>query len=572
MKCGSVIDRVFQEQYSGIIKALVTGDTSSVDDNTREMYSDAGIYHILAVSGMHLTILAELFSRLLRKMGIGKSADIITLIILGAYIIFVGSGVAANRAFLMFCINSLGRFLVRRRDLATTTSVAAIILLVFSPMYLFNEGFQYTFAAMYGFAASEPAFLRLRRFIERRFPKSERFLNTAFAKGLFSSIAAALALYPLIGFHICKITPVGIIVSTVVSPTVAATIILSFISVFAGMIDITLGQIVSGGASFLLDLYRFICEKALELPFAVIRTGRIPAVSVGAIYLGIILLLFYNSKNRIQRAKMFAGVAVCISVCFMFPFVFYFIKYSDETIVTFLDVGQGDCSVISKGNTTVVIDCGGSYFSGNVGEQILIPYLDIIGENSIDALFLTHMDNDHISGAESLLKKGKVKTLYVAWQEETPALAKLEFCAILAGTEVKYISAGDSFSLKSGGLDIKCLFPFAESFGETNEMSLVLIVESQKKKFLFTGDIGAEQEAEILRYGENVDCDVLKVAHHGSDFSSSPEFIEACSPNISVISVSKNNSYGHPSPRVCDLLAEFGQVFSTAEQGYLTLH
>ena len=273
-----------------------------------------------------------------------------------------------------------------------------------------------------------------------------------------------------------------------------------------------------------------------------------------------------KNQHRIEVRIFFIIFALCI-LCFPFH---------RPVEVTFLDVGQGDAVFLrTDAGTTCLID-GGSTTVSDVGTYRLLPFLKSRGVSSLDYLFLSHMDADHINGAEELLKdqfRGiPIRHLCLSALPGDETRERLEKEARLFGTELCYISRGTVFREK--GAEIRCLSPVKDQKKEDeNENSEVLMVEISGLRILFTGDLGEEGEQELLEAGTDLRAAVLKVGHHGSRFSTGEDFLEAVSPGFAVISCAEDNRYGHPAPETVERLERAGcRIFYTMKSGAVTLY
>ena len=244
--------------------------------------------------------------------------------------------------------------------------------------------------------------------------------------------------------------------------------------------------------------------------------------------------------------------------------------------VTFLDVGQGDAIFLrTEQGITCLID-GGSTTVSDVGTYRILPFLKARDVSALDYLFLSHMDADHISGAEELLKDQfhgiPIHNLCLSALPEDETRLRLEKEARRFGTNLLYISRGTVFQEENA--KIRCLSPAKNQKKEDeNENSQVLLVDLNGLRFLFTGDLGEEGEQELLASGLDLEADILKVGHHGSRYSTSEAFLQAIRPKLAVISCAKENRYGHPAPETVQRLERAGcRIFYTMKSGAITLY
>lgn len=248
--------------------------------------------------------------------------------------------------------------------------------------------------------------------------------------------------------------------------------------------------------------------------------------------------------------------------------------WKDTNCITVLDVGQGDGIVLQTGRTEVLVD-GGSTSRDEVGKYVILPFMKYEGISRLEAIFLTHSDQDHLNGAKEVLEESKKGWLIVEqvflpwWMKETKEGEQIQFLAKEVGTACSFLKAGDELSM--GKAKIKVLHPNSEDYShDANGGSLVFVWELDGMHALFTGDLPLEEENKLM--DDLPECEILKIAHHGSNGSTSRAFLEIVNPQVAVISCGKNNYYGHPGEETISRLQERGcQILRTDEQGALTV-
>lgn len=238
-----------------------------------------------------------------------------------------------------------------------------------------------------------------------------------------------------------------------------------------------------------------------------------------------------------------------------------------------LDVGQGDGIFLkSPGGTTFLVD-GGSSSVSSVGTYRILPFLKSKGYRKIDYVLISHMDKDHISGIMEITEVGTgIGTAVLPWvREKDDAYKNMEQILKDAGTEILYMGAGDR--LASETVEVTCLWPEKGlPWEDRNELSMVIMAEYGDFQMLFTGDIGSRAEAALVKNGVLEDVEVLKTAHHGSRYSSSEAFLKAIKPEVSLISCSAANRYGHPGVETLERLDDVGsRIFITKDSGAITI-
>jgi competence protein ComEC len=568
---GAVFDKALPEKEAGIMKAMIIGDKTGLTEATDALYRAAGIYHILAVSGLHVSIVAWIVGSLFARALPEKKADVFTILFLLFYCVLSGAGVATVRAVIMAVAGLCGGLCRRKGDSVVTTSFAAICLLVYEPFYLWDIGFQYSFSAVYGLILGTPAFERLFVRIKGVCPAARRFLDNGYIrKYLAGTLAATTATLPVMICYFYTVIPVSVLTNLLIVPTVVFVVSLGIIISVTGLFGIALTAPFALACRFILDAYEWICETALKLPFARILIGAAGLPLLAGIYVVFGLFCYYMAAEPAEEKKrgwyFFASGAAVLLFAAASAF------YPARLTVAMLDVGQGDGFVLSRGATDFMIDGGGNFLKGvgdNTGKNVVLPYLDYLGKNDLDAAFVTHTDADHAIGVLETMAEKRVGTLFLPASAETDSTyhALLIAAAKENGTALRYLSAGEEIVF-GGDIRVRCLFPTETTALKGNDGALVLRVSYGEADFLFTGDIGFDAEKELLASGAALGADVLKIAHHGSKYATGDDFLDAVQPKIALISAGKNNTYGHPTPEVLEKLNERTiRLYQTPDSG-----
>jgi DNA internalization-related competence protein ComEC/Rec2 len=570
---GDVYDTIFQSKEASIIKSMIIGDKSDLDDYTSELYKTAGIYHILAISGLHISIVALAFNFLLRFLCSQKTSGFISILLLILYCIMTGSSVSTVRAVIMASIIIIGDIIYRERDLITSLSFAALILLMYNPFYIFDVGFEYSFGAVFGIATCNFAIQRGFSLAALKIPELNLFLKNRFVEKYFSaSIAASLFTFVVTLYYFYYFTPYSIFVNLFVLPNISLVVILGFAVGIIGLFCIEASSFLSAPIFLLLRFYEKVSQIFIALPFSKILVGYVNFAFIIFYLVWIFLLIFMLSSfnEKFTSAKKYFA---CYSIFFAFCIVIaiFFPKASE---IVMLDVGQGDCFVVNSGQT-FIIDGGGKRtqdIGNNTGVNILVPYLDYKAKNYVDAVFVSHSDADHIIGIIELLSKKNVGQIFLSEKISDDDLSqKLILEAEKFSVPIYYLKSGDD--LKFNKADFYCLYPFENTKAENNnDTSLVLKLNLEGKDILFTGDIEKNAEQEILLSNENISADILKLAHHGSKTSSTLEFLKKVNPSLAIVSSGVNNSYGHPSKEIVQRLQDLNiPLINTAQSGAVAI-
>ncbi len=574
-----IIYRHTSAEDGGILTAAVLGDKSGLPKEIESLYQKNGIAHLLAISGMHMSFLGLSFYKILRKGGFGYgSAGLAGTVLVVLYGILTGGSSSVVRAVIMMCVGFLAAYLGRTYDLLSSASLALLFLGIQSPLFLTQGGVQLSFGAVFAIGGLSPV---LRNWLGRG-----RFLSGAVSTG----IAVQVITIPFTLYHFYQIPFYGLFLNLLLIPLMDAVVCSGVGVIFFGSFSSVLGTAAAGTGHYILGFYEWICKEMEKLPgysltFGRPEPGRI--VAYGLVLLaGVVCLKVWEEsragrdgekkdREKEENGGLIYGFKV-LSLIGVYCLCILLLKPGPVKGLeaVFLDVGQGDGILIQTGKSTILVD-GGSTSKKSLGKYSLEPCLKSLGVSRIDFAFISHGDQDHISGVSYLLETSQdieIKNLMLPYHgREDEAVKKLEALATKRGARVGYVAAGDIFRAEE--LLISCLYPEkGDSPENANEGSSVLKMDYGNCRILFTGDIGEGSEALLLeRPGEKRllgEVNVLKVAHHGSKFSSGEAFLNAVRPRWAVISYGEDNSYGHPHREVLDRFKEKGtEVFHTAEGG-----
>ena len=522
-----IINHIDKYKSKNYLNLFILGDNSYMEDSIIKTYRNIGISHLFSISGMHVNFFIVILNFLLKKV---KCKDIITAIFL-LFLLFLTNYTESLLRCTFFIIlsdiNKLFKLKIKSTDLLI---IAALILLFINPYLIYSVGFLFSTVITF-FIILSGSLMKNKEYIKKSF---------------LISLVCFLASIPIISnsfFKINLLTPIfNVIFIPVVSLIIFPFGIITFILPFLDNTYFIL-------TSFLEKLANFTCNINM-FTFALSKTNIIVILLYYLfLYLMIkkdvkytwfyLLLLFININSRYFIAKPF---------------------------VTFLDVGQGDSSVIVMPHgKTVLIDTGGSYYTnGKIADNKLIPYLNSIGINKIDYLILTHGDYDHMGESESLVKNFKVKNVIFNCGKFNNL--EKDLIKILRKKGTKYYSCALKISVSKYEFE----FLNTKEYNNENDNSSVIYLSIDGYRFLFMADAGVEKEKDILNKYNLENIHFLKVGHHGSDTSSSKEFIDSIKPKYSLISVGKNNRYGHPKETVLNKLRD-SKIYRTDLDGSIEI-
>lgn len=550
------VREVYPEDVSGILAAMLTGDRSLLTSEEKYGFQMGGISHMLAISGLHLTLLGMGLYKVLRKIRLGmKPSCLISAAVLFLYTVLTGMPVSALRAFIMFVLVMGAKLAGRTYDSFTAMAAAAILLMIENPYYLFYSGFQLSFLAVLTCAL---------------FRKRSRFMLGLFL--FLISMPAVLASFYEIPLY-------GILVNLAAVPVLPA--VLGF-----GIAGTVFGGFLSFPAVTGIRFYNFLISFVKKLPFSTVILGK-PDLPAIILYVALLIAFLYLSEKwRTDKKRFFLLAAVPVLIL-----IFAYHPRSHLSL-TFLDVGQGDGIVLeSPEGMNALIDSGSSTVA-EVGAQRVIPYLKSRGIRKLDYIFVTHMDSDHISGIKEILTaiRDRLTSLAVGTlvlpeiREKSESYQKMTELAKEAGVRIITVRAGDSFTeggaMKSGGnteLVIRVIGPdpsYESLPADENAQCLVLSVSCGSFDALLTGDVCGEGETNLEKYliKQKKEYELLKVAHHGSKYSTPKELLDLIRPQAGIISAGEGNWYGHPHAELIKRLKAAGtDIYETEKAGAVTV-
>lgn len=347
---------------------------------------------------------------------------------------------------------------------------------------------------------------------------------------------------------------------------------MALISGIVGLFSLSLAKFCIGIFYVIFRFIDILSEALLKIHFSFVLTGRTSLIIMLGFYDFVILTGVWLYKGRQKARERLYIFLIGLVIFTISTAIDLGIRNSHNLEITFLDVGQGDSIYGEYEKFNFLIDGGGNYLKENgsdTGERVLLPHLMGKGKNRINAVFISHCDADHIKGVIEIMDKVLIDNIYVSYEErESEYYKEMLKKAKENNIRVSKMKKGDFIGYKK--LNIKCVFPYEEVEKDSNNSSLVLKAELGNRSFLFTGDI--EKESENLILGEDIACDVLKVAHHGSDTSTTEEFLAGTKSSVAVISVGENNIYNHPSKAVVKRIEEKEiKLYNTSKDGAVTI-
>lgn len=562
LRMGDILDQLLPPQDAGIYRALLTGDKSAMDEDIRSLYQENGIAHILAVSGLHLSILGLGVYELLRRFGRSKAAaGLVAALLIVSYGILTGCSGSALRAVLMLLLRFLGAAVGRSYDMLTAMAAAALFLLWKEPFMLFSAGFQLSFLAVLAIGLSHalPA------------PKHPLLA------GLWLSFYLQLLTLPVILFHYFRFPLYGIFLNLIVLPLMGCVIYSGVFGVGLFALSEKLATIAVGGGHGILRLYTLLCTRCAALPYSSLLLGRPSMHSILLYYaaLGFVTWALAERKTS-ERSRL---PLLCIVLPLILSLLGLPAKQPQGLEITALDVGQGDGFILRNQGLVMSVD-GGSTSDQRLGENVLVPYLESQGIEHIDLALITHCDADHYSGILYLLEEepkisiGELLLPRVAVQDAR--YDALRDAAAARDVQIRYFGQGDSITL--GEVEILGYYPAGTAKLEAaNDHSIGMLLHAPDFQMLFTGDMDETCEQQMLAALWEANAgypkiDVLKAGHHGSHTSSSEALLAALRPDYAILSYGVGNDYGHPHAETRERLERYGvEMLETGVMGEIRI-
>jgi competence protein ComEC len=538
-------EKNFKKDSGAFIASITTGQMSTMDEELRNSFNATGLAHILSISGTHFGLFSVLlFSifrffikafpyRILQRITIfltpSQAAALLCFPFMLAYLGLSGASTPAVRSFIMISLFLLGLLIGRKGFWLNSLLFAAFVIVAWQPKVIFNLSFQLSFLAVLfiGFSIGnrENNEKSEGELVESRFPPYMKKVFRYIENAVLLTLSASIGTAPLVAYHFHYFSVVSPLSNLFIAPLIGFLISLSVISSFLFLI--TDHFMFTPIVSAVSDLSIFLVRLLADVPFADIKIAAFPAIVVLLFYAGFIFYFLFN-KKRYTLIIPFVPILI---------YLFISIFERNEVKITYLDVGQGDSSVIElPDKKTVVIDTGRSGWE-------TASFLKYRGKKTVDILILSHVHPDHTGGLDYIMKRFKVKELWYNGRLILPDTFN----------NIKHRSLNRGDMIEGKGYSIYVLHPYPEfytmdgsEYVAANNDSLVLKIEGKYKSFLFTGDVEEEAEENILHLGRWLKSDVIKVPHHGGKTSAYEPFLKAVSPDIAVISVGHDNTFGHP--------------------------
>lgn len=568
-----LLERAGEDTDAGVLSAMLLGDRGILDGEIKELYADTGILHLLAISGLHVSMTGMALFGALRRLRVPYAgAAGICAAVMAAYACMTGYPVSAVRAVLMFGIFLLAQVTGRTADPATSLAVSAAAILLGQNEALHQAGFLLSFGAVGGILFAKTW-------------RSRPLKGTT----LGMSLAVQIMTLPVTAYFYYQFPLYNVLLNICVLPLMPFILGFGMAGIAGAACSRELGRFLLAPAHYLLKGIEILCGRVRLLPFAGIVTGQPEPVKIAAYYAVLFSVMIFCERmeqkqkireNFIKTRKL--DLIKC-GIAFILLAGVFFDREPRTFSVTFLDVGQGDGCCIQNGEHSVWMIDGGSSSENNIAQNCVEPFLKSKGIAQVDYWLISHYDKDHVSALLEVLEgyerglDGRnaagitVGTLLLPDTAVTETGEQLLALAEKQNIPVRFVGKGDT--VNAGEMTVRILSPQRECVYEnSNAASVVAEVSFGSFRALFTGDVEGSGETQLLQEGLLRDVDVLKAAHHGSKNSTPMLFLEQVKPELTVISCGEDNSYGHPHGELFARLAESNsRAVRTDQQGAVTV-
>ena len=613
------VDTLFaaRPEVAAVLRAMLLGDRSFVERDEAVDFQKTGVFHVLVVAGLHVGALAFFLHWIGRKLQLSQFATVLfTLALLFAYVALIEQRPPVLRAALMAAIVLLGRFFYRRLDVLNTAAIAALVLLLARPLSLRDSSFELTFLAigciaglaapwlernvqpyakaLHGWrdvtrdAAHEPRAAQFRidlrstaNWLSAHLPPRMAIpFENIVVRGMgltlrawelvVLTLALQIGMFPLMARDFHRVTLAAPFVNLFAVPLTGVVVPLGFVTLGSALLFPSVARLLAVPLTSVASILLRVVHWFARLPKG---SYRIPGPHLWLVVAFVTIALLLAAILRIAhpwRRSAASGLAAALMACTLLIALFPFSPAwsAGKLEMSVLDVGQGDSLfIVSPHGGTLLIDGGGAFggFAGqgnrgiDPGEEAVSPYLWSRGFQKLDVVALTHAHQDHLGGLTAILENFRVGKLWVGREVSSPALAKIEQLAKDRKIPIEHETRPNTFTWDS--VEVKFFWPEISSAGPSavakNDDSLVLKLQYENDAVFLPGD--AEKEAERRMLAENgsdeLQADVLKISHHGSKNSTTPEFLAAVRPRLAIISVGEDNPYGHPNAELLQRLA-----------------
>ena len=528
------VAELFDGDEAAFLSAILTGDTSGLSEEARSDLSEAGLSHILAVSGMHcgflMTLILLVTGRHRRRL-----LAALALPILVFYTILTGASPSVVRACIMVLFVLAAPLFQRDSDPPTTLSAALFLILLANPFAAASISLQLSFGAMAGLLWLTPKIQDL-----LLGEKSRGRVYRLLASSLSATVGAMVFTVPLCAVYFGSLVLISPVSNLLCLTASSAVFMLGLLAVLASFLWLPLGAVIGFLPALLTKYILWTSGVLASLPYHAVYLTN-PYLKYWLVFLYGLFAAAYFLRPRARRkyavATVLAAMSLAVTVWLGAP---HYTRSGLDAYV--LDVGQGESVLLSSGGQFALVDCGSRNSWYDAG-GIAADHLATMGCGTLDYLILTHYDYDHVSGVTELLARTRVDTLLLPDVADDAGMRlQVELAARDHGADIRYVRTETALPLGRSSLTI---YPPGDVKGD-NEQCLAILCTYGDYDLLITGDMNMAAERQLIAEYDLPDIEALVVGHHGSKSSTSEELLEAVTPEVGIISVG-DNSYGHPT-------------------------
>jgi len=547
----SAVARMMEGDEAALLLGLMLGERVGLSQRVKDAFSNTGTTHVLAVSGLHVALVAFILFTILRVLRVPRrGAYVAAMAGLVFYAALTGGSPSIVRAVIMSCAVMTGMLFERQGSGLNMLGLSGLLILAFWPQALFSVGFQLSYAATFGILVMTRPIQGL-LFRTTKHPMVRKWVLLPLAV----SAAAQLGTAPLLAFHFHRIPLVSLAANLLVVPlaslVLALGLAMSLLSLFGKIAAAPMAASAYGAAWLLLrtaGIFDGLRAATLAWPR--------PDAAQAALYAAALSLLFAWRRLGRWRPAMIAGALLVANAMVWRPAL----AGAHPLEIYYIDVGQGDAAVVRfPSGRVLAIDAGQGGGGYDAGRMAVVPFLRYMGMSAIDRYLVTHADADHCGGLGSVLNAVAVRRLTTTRHfSDKPLYVKALIDAGSRGARVDSLSGYDTLDgiWPARGF----IYSRPDTMENGNETSLVCCIFYGHRSFFFSGDMGPELEGHLLRQGLLPRCTVLKVPHHGARANNARGLAEAMRPEAAVISVGEFNRFGHPSPQALENYAGAGSM------------
>ena len=601
------MSNILDEEQGALCIGILIGDRENISDITEDNFKKSNLTHMLAVSGSHITYIIVALTTLLSKTN-RKFSLIITIIFLLFFTVLTGFTASVLRASIMGILTLLASILHRKSDTINNLGISSIIILLYNPYLLVDAGFLLSYAGTIGIIffskkISNGTSIIVNKInpnllnIEQNNNSKILFVKSIIEKiilyvisSLSVTISANIVIIPIMAYMFSTISFTFWISNILAGSIMEVVTIFGFITYLISIVFPMLAEFLGIALNLFLTILLKIAEISSIIPGASIYI-KTPSLIMCVMYYLVIFILFnlkpirqFIRKKAIFRFLIIKAkkhkLKILVTIITVIILLNSIIYVTDKNLkIYFVDVGQGDCTLIqTHEKKNILIDGGGSEFgSFDVGESILLPYLLNRGINKIDYMMISHFDSDHIGGLFYIMENLKVDNIIISRQGKNSENFK-KFIQIMSEKQINLIIVKRGDYVKIDGTSyFEILFPEEKQISDNvlNNNSIVAKFVSSNVTMLFTGDIEEIAEkrlCELYRNTNKLQADIIKVAHHGSKTSSTLSFLKLVNPQIALIGVGADNNFGHPNEGVLERIKKLGtQIYRTDQTGEVSI-